>query len=139
MNPLYTAEATAIGEGRVKGHVETSDGQVKVDLRLPKAMGGDGAGSNPEQLVAMGYAACFMGALRAVAGQKKIVLTDPKVTAKATIGKDGEDFALQFEIDVTLPGLPADQAADLVATAHTVCPYSRAFKNGAPSVAKVAA
>jgi Ohr subfamily peroxiredoxin len=87
----------------------------------------------------MGYAACFMGALRAVAGQKKIVLTDPKVTARATIGKDGEDFALSFEIDVTLPGLPTDQAAELVAAAHTVCPYSRAFKNGAPSVAKVAA
>ena len=139
MNPLYTAQATAIGEGRAHGHAETSDGGVKVDLRLPKEMGGQGGGTNPEQLVALGYSACFMGALRVVAGQKKIVLTDPKVTCKATIGKDGDNFALEFEIDVTLPGVPADEAADLVAAAHTVCPYSRAFKNGAPSVAKVAA
>jgi osmotically inducible protein OsmC len=139
MNPLYTAEATATGEGRANGHAETSDGGVKVDLRLPKEMGGQGGGTNPEQLVALGYAACFMGALRVVAGHKKIVLNEPKVTCKATIGKEGDDFALAFEIDVTLPGVPADQAADLVAAAHTVCPYSRAFKNGAPSVAKVAA
>jgi Ohr subfamily peroxiredoxin len=102
-------------------------------------MGGQGGGTNPEQLVALGYAACFMGALRVVAGQKKIVLNEPKITCKATIGKEGDDFALTFEIDVTLPGVPADQADDLVAAAHTVCPYSRAFKNGAPSVAKVAA
>jgi osmotically inducible protein OsmC len=139
MNPLYTAEATAIGEGRANGHAETSDGKVKVDLRYPKEMGGDGNGTNPEQLVALGYAACFMGALRAVAAQKKIGLKDPKVTCRATIGKDGDDFALSFEIDVTLPGVPADEADGLVQAAHGVCPYSRAFKNGAPSLAKVVA
>jgi Ohr subfamily peroxiredoxin len=137
--PLYTAVATAIGEGRANGHAETDDGKVKVDLRLPKDMGGDGNGTNPEQLVALGYSACFMGALRVVAGQKKIALTDPKVTCRATLGKDGDAFALSFEIDVDLPGVPADQAEELVQAAHGVCPYSRAFKTGAPSVAKLAA
>jgi osmotically inducible protein OsmC len=137
MNVLYTAVATATGEGRARGHAETDDGGVKVDLRYPKAMGGDGAGTNPEQRVALGYAACFMGALRAVAGQKKIVLNDPKITCRASLGKDGEDFALSFELDVALPGLEHAEAEALVQAAHGVCPYSRAFKNGAPSVAKL--
>jgi len=137
MPALYTAQATATGEGRSAGHVETSDGQVKVDLRLPKEMGGDGKGSNPEQLVSMGYAACFMGALRAVAGAKKLVLKDPTVTCRSTISKDGDDFSLSFEIDVTLPGVPTEDAEALVQAAHGVCPYSRAFKNTAPSVAKL--
>jgi Ohr subfamily peroxiredoxin len=139
MNPLYTAVASAIGEGRAHGHAETDDGGVKVDLRLPKEMGGQGGGANPEQLVALGYAACFRGALREVAGQKKIVLKDPKVTCRATIGKDGDDFALAFEIDVSLPDVSHDDAEALVEAAHGVCPYSRAFKNGAPAIAKAVA
>src|SRR5579875_161220 len=102
MNALYTAVATAIGEGRANGHAETDDGKVKADLRLPKEMGGDGNGTNPEQLVALGYSACFMGALRVVAGQKKVALKDPKVPCRATIGNEGEAFAPSFEIDVEL-------------------------------------
>jgi Ohr subfamily peroxiredoxin len=139
MPALYTAQATATGEGRSAGHAETSDGQVKVDLRLPKEMGGDGKGTNPEQLVSLGYASCFMSALRVVAGAKKQVLKDPTVTCRTTIAKDGDDFSLSFEIDVTLPGVPTEEAEALVQAAHGVCPYSRAFKNTASSVAKLIA
>jgi organic hydroperoxide reductase OsmC/OhrA len=78
-----------------------------------------------------------MGALRVVAGQKKIPLNEPKVTCRAALGKAGEDFALAFEIDVSLPGVAEHEAQDLVEAAHGVCPYSRAFKNGAPAIAKV--
>jgi Ohr subfamily peroxiredoxin len=139
MKPLYTATATAKGEGRFAGHAETEEGQLRVDLRLPKALGGDGGGTNPEQLVALGYAACFLGALRNVAGQKKLRLENPAVTCRVTIGQDADHFALSFEIEVALPGLDDRGAEDLVQGAHQVCPYSRAFRNGAPSVVRLAA
>jgi Ohr subfamily peroxiredoxin len=139
MPALYTAVATAIGEGRSSGHAETDDGKVKADLGYPKEMGGDGKGTNPEQLVSTGYAACFLSALRAVAGQKKLVLKDPKVTVRATLSKNGDNFDLSFEIDAALPGVPTDEAEALVQTAHGVCPYSRAFTHTAPTVAKLIA
>lgn len=135
MTPLYTAEATANEAGRAGGHAETSDGQLRVDLGLPKAMGGNGQGTNPEQLVALGYSACFAGAVGAVARSTRQDISGLTVTCRAAIGKEGDAFALEFEIDATLPRLSQAEAEALVAKAHEVCPYSRAFRHTAPAKA----
>lgn len=135
MTPLYTAEAHTNKGGRQGGHAETSDGRVKVDLAFPREMGGDGNGTNPEQLVALGYSACFAGAVGAVAKTSHTDIEGLDVACRATIGKEGDDFALSFEITATLPRLSQADAEALVAKAHEVCPYSRAFRNTAPTTA----
>jgi Ohr subfamily peroxiredoxin len=139
MTPLYTAIATTTGTGRASGHGETSDGKVKVDFSMPTEMGGaGGAGTNPEQLVALGYSSCFLSALNFVAGKHKLKLENPQVTCKVTIGRDETSFGFTFELEASLPGLERTQAEALVAEAHQVCPYSRAFQNGAPTTARLA-
>jgi lipoyl-dependent peroxiredoxin len=128
--PLYTATATAVS-GR-DGHVETSDGVLKLNLSVPKEMGGPGkeGATNPEQLFASGYAACFGGALGFVAGQKKIVVRDVKVTARVIFGQtDDGAFQLAVELDVHVPNVDKAVAEELVQAAHQVCPYSRATRN----------
>jgi osmotically inducible protein OsmC len=128
--PLYTAVATATS-GR-DGHAETSDGVVKVNLSVPKEMGGPGkaGATNPEQLFATGYAACFGGAVKFVAGQHKVQIKDPKVTSHVTFGKaDGGGFGLAVELQVHIPDLDRAQAEKLVEEAHQVCPYSKATRN----------
>jgi lipoyl-dependent peroxiredoxin len=137
MTVIYIATAVSTGAGR-DGHVETSDGKVSLDLAYPKAVGGSGAGSNPEQLVAMGYAACFSGALSVVAGRRKIALSAAKVTCNATLHKSGDDYTLSFDIVAQLPGVEAVEAQAIVAEAHVVCPYSKAFTHGAPTQARAA-
>jgi Ohr subfamily peroxiredoxin len=139
MTPLYTAQATTRG-GRAGGHGETSDGKVKLDFSMPTELGGPGgAGTNPEQLVALGYSACFGSALAFVAGQDKIALpSDTAVTCTVKMGRDDGGFKFEFEIEVSIPNLPSDQANALVAKAHQVCPYSNAFRNGAPTSAHLA-
>jgi osmotically inducible protein OsmC len=137
MPAVYVATATATGEGR-NGHAETSDGKVSLDLAYPKTLGGSGAGSNPEQLVAMGYAACFSGALGVVARRRGLALRDAEVTCNASLHKDDDAYSLSFEIVVRLPSLPAAEAEAVVAEAHTVCPCSKAFAHGAPAVARAA-
>jgi Ohr subfamily peroxiredoxin len=125
---LYTATATAKG-GR-EGLVRSSDGLVDIDLRLPKEMGGAGGGSNPEQLFAAGYAACFEGAVRHVASQRKIKLNDASVTAHVGIGpREPTGFGIAVELDVSLPGVERSVAQELVNTAHNdICPYSHATR-----------
>lgn len=126
MKILYTANATTKG-GR-NGHGETSDGGVKVDLAVPKEMGGQGKkGANPEQLFAIGYSACFGGALEYVAQKKKKQLKDVEVTAHVGIGPRDVGFGLAVDLDVRLPGVPRAEAEELVAEAHKVCPYSHAI------------
>jgi Ohr subfamily peroxiredoxin len=139
MTPLYTAEATTRGTGRNGGHGETSDGRLKVDFSMPAELGGPGgAGTNPEQLVALGYSACFESALHYVAGQKGRKLETVAVTCTVKMGRDPHGgFAFEFEIDAELPGLPQAEAQALVVLAHQVCPYSRAFRLGAPTVARL--
>ncbi|WP_018184366.1 organic hydroperoxide resistance protein [Kaistia granuli] len=131
MTILYTAEATSTGGGR-DGRATTSDGRLDLPLSIPKSMGGnDGPGTNPEQLFAAGYAACFMGALRFVAGKEKHKLPDDTaVTAEVGIGPraDGTGFGLDVAIAVAIPGLDRAVAEDLVAKAHVVCPYSEATR-----------
>jgi osmotically inducible protein OsmC len=127
--PLYTAVATATG-GR-DGHVESSDGIVKLELSVPREMGGPGkpGTSNPEQLFASGYAACFAGAIGFVAGQQHKKLSGIEVTGHVTFGKVDDGFQLAVQLDVHLPGVDKAEAEKLVEQAHQVCPYSRATRN----------
>lgn len=139
---LYTAKAHVEG-GRADGHGETSDGALIVDLRLPAEMGGEEAGTNPEQLFAVGYAACFEGALGAAARRHKVEPGDVSIDSAVSLHPTPErGFKLSVELDVTLSGITdAEQAGELVAEAHRICPYSNATRgnidvtltaNGAP-------
>lgn len=128
MKTLYQTQATATG-GR-NGHVVSADGVLDLQLAIPKAMGGPGGElSNPEQLFAAGYAACFDSALGFVAAQRKLKLAGTRVTATVGIGpNDAGGFGLAVKLEVTIPDLPRDQAQDLLAATHTVCPYSNALR-----------
>jgi Ohr subfamily peroxiredoxin len=126
--PIYTAEAHVTG-GRADGHGKTSDGTLEVDLRLPVEMGGDGGGTNPEQLFAVGYAACFEGAIGAVSRRQKTETDDVEIDSKVSL-LAGEDrtFKLAVELAVRLPQLSDEDAVELVREAHKVCPYSNATR-----------
>lgn len=126
---VYTAESTATDGGR-DGHVKSTDGKIDLDTRPPKEMGGSGEGVNPELLFSAGYAACFLGALRMVAKNEKITVDGASgITAKIGFGKDSEGgFGLTAELIGYLPGLEQSVADDLMAKAHTVCPYSKATR-----------
>jgi Ohr subfamily peroxiredoxin len=125
---IYTAEAHVTG-GRADGHGKTSDGALEVDLRLPAEMGGEGGGTNPEELFAVGYAACFEGAIGAIARRQKLEAGDVGIDSKVSLNP-GTDrtFILSVELDVTLPSVEGDAAVDLVREAHKVCPYSNATR-----------
>jgi lipoyl-dependent peroxiredoxin len=123
---LYTATATAIS-GR-EGRAKTDDGLLDVGLAPPKALGGNGAGTNPEQLFAAGYAACFGSAAAHVARAQKINPGPIAVTAQVTLGTAGAKFGLAVALEVSIPELPRDQAEALVNQAHQVCPYSNATR-----------
>ncbi|BCI51963.1 putative organic hydroperoxide resistance protein/OsmC-like protein [Mycolicibacterium litorale] len=128
MKTLYTAEALATGEGR-DGHGRSSDGRLDFDLAIPKEMGGSGNGTNPEQLFAVGYAACFHSALRLVARQEKVDVTDSTVGARVSIGQlDNGGFGLAVELEVALPNVDEKTARELADKAHQVCPYSNATR-----------
>ncbi|MBC7701662.1 organic hydroperoxide resistance protein [Aquabacterium sp.] len=125
---VYTAHATATG-GR-EGRAVSSDNLLDVSLALPKEMGGNGNGTNPEQLFAAGYSACFLGAMGFVAGQKKTPLpAGTNVQGDVSIGPIPTGFGIQATLNITLPGMPADEAKALVDAAHIVCPYSNATRN----------
>ena len=128
MPALYTATATATGEGR-NGHTRSSDGLIDLDLAVPKEMGGAGGASNPEQLFAAGYAACFHSALKAVGRAEKVSFSDSAVTAEVGLGKNDQGgFGLAVTLHVELGGLDQAAAEALVATAHQLCPYSNAVR-----------
>jgi lipoyl-dependent peroxiredoxin len=126
---LYTAEAHVTG-GRINGHGKSSDGALEVDLRLPKELGGEGGGTNPEELFAVGFAACFEGALATVARRAKQDAGDAAIDSKVSLFTTEErGFKLAVELHVSLPSVadPAD-AIELVRAAHRVCPYSNATR-----------
>jgi Ohr subfamily peroxiredoxin len=125
---LYTAKATATG-GR-DGRAVSSDHVIDLPLSTPKEMGGPGKAdsTNPEQLFAAGYAACFDGALNLVARLAKTPITGSTVEADVSFGKDGDNYGLAVDLKVNLPGFEQAQAEELVAKAHQVCPYSRATR-----------
>lgn len=128
-NKLYTATAHVIG-GRAEGHGKSGDGQLEVDLRLPKEMGGAGDGTNPEELFAVGYAACFEGALGVVGRRAKTDMGEVSIDSSVSLSPDGQGgFMLSVGLDVILPSVD-DQATavELVRAAHKVCPYSNATR-----------
>lgn len=126
---LYTAEAEVTG-GRAEGHGRTSDGTLEVDLRLPKELGGDGDGTNPEQLFAVGFAACFEGAVGVVARRRKLEAGDARIASRVKLLPTGEGgFRLAVDMDVTLPSIDdPDEAVEVVRGAHGVCPYANATR-----------
>ena len=138
---LYTAQAHVTG-GRIEGHGRTSDGALEVDIRIPPELGGPGGGTNPEQLFAVGFAACFESAMGAVARRMKVEPQDVAIESRVHLMPTEErGFKVGVGLDVTLSGLDEEQAAELVAKAHKVCPYSNATRgnidvditvNGAP-------
>jgi Ohr subfamily peroxiredoxin len=128
MDALYTARATAYGDGR-NGHVTSDDDVLDVDLAIPKEMGGPGGElSNPEQLFAAGYAACFHSALKLTARSEGVSTDGSTVSAAVSIGRDGPGFGLGVALEVELPGVDRAQAEKLLEAAHQVCPYSRATR-----------
>ncbi len=139
--PIYTAEAHVTG-GRLAGHGRTSDGVLEVDLRVPPELGGEETGTNPEQLFAVGYAACFEGALATVARRKKLEAGDVAIDSKVMlVAGEERSFTIAVELAVTLPSVEGEDAVELVRAAHKVCPYSNATRgniemtlsaNGAP-------
>lgn len=122
----YTAVATA--ENGRDGRVATNDGQIDVVVNPPKELGGSGAGTNPEQLFAAGYSACFQGALSVAARNDNVDVTGSTVTAEVGIGKNDEGFGIIVKITASIPTVDAATAKDLVEKAHQICPYSKATR-----------
>jgi lipoyl-dependent peroxiredoxin len=131
MDAIYTAVATANGR---EGRAVSSDGQIDLRLAFPPALGGDGRGTNPEQLFAAGYAACFASALGSVGRESKVDTRDVSVTAEVGIGKDDDGgFGLAVVLRVELPEhLQGERGGELVRKAHAMCPYSRATRGNIP-------
>ena len=128
LKPLYTAIATATGDGR-NGHTATDDGLLDLDVRVPVAMGGPGGATNPEQLFAAGYAACFHSALKYVAAAERLDVSDTQVTTRVSIGMlPGGGFGLAVELDLHAPSMSRDDAERLLQRADQVCPYSNATR-----------
>jgi Ohr subfamily peroxiredoxin len=141
-NPIYTAEAHVTG-GRIDGHGKTSDGNLEVDLRLPKELGGQGGGTNPEELFAVGFASCFESALGVVGRRAREEVGDVAIDSKVMLlPTEQRGFNLAVELDVSLPSVDDQaKAVEIVRAAHQVCPYSNATRgnidvtltaNGAP-------
>jgi lipoyl-dependent peroxiredoxin len=126
---LYTAEANVVG-GREQGRGQTTDGALDVQLRTPSEMGGEGGGTNPEQLFAVGYAACFEGALGVVARRERAEVGDASIDSKVSlVTTEDRGFTVAVELDVTLPQVSdPEEAKRIVAGAHEVCPYSNATR-----------
>ncbi|MFE1247338.1 organic hydroperoxide resistance protein [Streptomyces sp. NPDC058741] len=119
---------TAVAENGRDGRVATDDGKLDVVVNPPKELGGSGTGTDPEQLFAAGYSACFQGALGVVARREGADLTGSTVTARVGLGKNGDGFGIIVEISADLPGLDRDTARSLIETAHEGCPYSKATR-----------
>lgn len=132
MQALYTAVATSTGDGR-NGHVATDDGLIDTDVRMPAGLGGPGGATNPEQLFAAGYSACFGSAVAHVARAQKLRTGPVEITARVGIGPvEGGGFGLTVALEARLPELPREQAEALVKAAHEVCPYSNATRGNVP-------
>ena len=138
MKTLYTTTAIATGDGR-NGHVQTTDGLLDADVRMPVELGGPGGATNPEQLFAAGYAACFHSALKLVAGADGVDATDSEVVADVSLGAhENGAFGLAVALEVTIPGTDRETAEKVVARAHQVCPYSNATRGNIEVVLTVA-
>jgi len=127
VNVLYTAKATSTGDGR-SGHVVSSDHRLDLDLAPPAELGGSGDGSNPEQLFAAGYSACFHSALRGVARRAGVDPGESTVTAEVGVGPEGDLYGLVVTLVISIPGVDREKARELAEAAHQRCPYSRATR-----------
>ena len=137
MKELYSTEARSSG-GR-NGHVALSDGALEFDMSFPKSLGGSGKGQNPEQLFAMGYAACFNQAILVVGGKHKVDVQKATVSTKVTLNQNDQGgFALGVALTVSLPGVEPALAKQIVEEAHQICPYSNATRNNIPVTLAVA-
>lgn len=134
--PLYTGTVRVSGgearHGRTSGEARSSDGELDVVLRLPPELGGPGGGTNPEQLFAAGFAACFHGALSLLAARERIEIGDPEVTAAVTFGRDPMDglFTLAATVRISLPGVEHRVAEALVRNTERLCPYAKMARQG---------
>ena len=134
----YTAVATSDGDGR-NGHVRSNDGLIDTDVRTPKEMGGAGGATNPEQLFAAGYAACFHSALKLVAASMKVDTTGSEVVADVSLGRDASGaFGLAVRLEVALPEADREVAQRVIEAAHQVCPYSNATRGNVEVTLEVA-
>ena len=127
MDALYEAVAHATGDGR-NGHARTDDGMLDLDVRVPTELGGPGGATNPEQLFACGYAACFHSAIKFTAARQKLDVTDSEVSATVFLGMIETGFGLAVELDVSIPNLDRETALRVTEDAHKVCPYSNATR-----------
>ncbi len=135
--PLYTASAASTGDAR-NGHVQSTDGILDLDVRMPKELGGAGGATNPEQLFAAGYAACFHSALKLVAGRAKADATESEVVADVSLNDNGQGgFQLSVQLEVTIPNVDTATAQELTEQAHQVCPYSNATRGNVDVVLTV--
>jgi Ohr subfamily peroxiredoxin len=131
MDATYTAEASSTGDAR-NGRIDSSDGQLGHEVAMPPAMGGSGKGTNPEQLFAAGYAACFHQALKLAAGQEKVNVSGSSVDAAVGLAPDDTSFAIQVALTVHTPGLDQATADRVAEKAHQLCPYSKATRGNVP-------
>ena len=141
--PLYTGTVSVTGgeaaHGRASGKARSIDGWLDIDLRLPPELGGPGGGSNPEQLFAAGFAACFHGALSLLAAREQIAIPDATVTAAVTFGRDPMDglFTLVADVAISLPGVPRPLAEGLVRHTERLCPYAKMARQGIECVVRL--
>ncbi|WP_421939625.1 organic hydroperoxide resistance protein [Pedobacter sp.] len=126
MEKLYTAEVTATG-GR-DGHVKSSDGIIDFDLKKPKELGGQGGATNPEQLFAAAWGACYLGALGSIAEREGVDTSEAQVNVLISFNKDGNAFVLSADLDVHIPSITTEEAQQIADKAHKTCPYSKATR-----------
>jgi osmotically inducible protein OsmC len=141
--PIYKTSVAVTGgdarHGRASGIARSNDGALELTLRLPRELGGPGGGTNPEQLLAAGFAACFHGALNLIAAKKKIAVRESQVSVNVTFGRDPADgmHSLIADVEVKLPGVPGPVANELIQETEKVCPYAKLMRQGAQSSVKL--
>ncbi|MFE7750906.1 organic hydroperoxide resistance protein [Streptomyces sp. NPDC057428] len=132
MSHKYTAAVKVTGEGRNGGHARSDDGLLDTDLSLPRELGGAGTATNPEQLFAAGWSACFLGAVRLAASERKVRLTSTEIDTDVTLDHGGDGFSLSAVLNLKVGGITQAEAEDLAHAAHQICPYSKATRGNIP-------
>ncbi|MEJ8632975.1 organic hydroperoxide resistance protein [Streptomyces sp. NPDC006475] len=132
MSHSYTAHVKVTGEGRNGGRAQSDDGLLSTDLSLPKELGGAGTATNPEQLFAAGWAACFLGAVRIAAGERKIRLTSTEIDTDMSLNGGADGFSLSAVLNLQVGGVSQNEADELAHAAHQICPYSKAIRGNIP-------
>ncbi|MEV6681887.1 organic hydroperoxide resistance protein [Streptomyces erythrochromogenes] len=128
----YTARVKVTGEGRNGGRARSDDGALDTDLALPRELGGNGTATNPEQLFAAGWAACFLGAVRISAADRHIRLTSTEIDVEMALDRGGDGYSLAAALHLQVGGVTQDEADELAHAAHQICPYSKAIRGNIP-------